>query len=401
MVSKTLGGINATAMLDIQALRAETPAVSERIHFNNAGCSLTPRPVQEALLAHLALEQTIGGYEAVQERVVQLENFYTAFASLLHCQADEIAFVENATRAWDLALSAIPLKPGDQIMTSDMEYASNYLQLLHLSRRKGVEIITVPTDGQGLVDLDAMRAALTSRSRLVALTHIGSQRGDIQLAAEVGDFARDHDLWYLLDACQSAGQLPLNVDEIGCHMLCGTGRKYLRGPRGTGFLYVKLQRLPELEPEFIDLHAAEWVEEGSFRLRSNARRFENWERFVAGQAALAAAVDYANRLDLTLIQQRIEMLAKTLHQALRDTGRIALNERSTRLSGIVTFSKSGEDAKTLHARLLQAGINTSVVKMQNARLDLGRHGQGDINRASLHYFNTEEEIEQFVDALMG
>lgn len=385
--------------MDIQQIRQQCKATSKLVHFNNAGAALSPEAVTSAVLDYLRLEQRVGGYEAAHTKATELDAFYASMAELLHCQPDEIAFVENATRAWDQAIYAVRWQAGDEILTGEMEYASNYMGLLHLQKQTGIKIRLIPSDDQGQIDLARLSAAITPRSRMIALTHIASQCGDIQPAAEVGRIAQEHGLYFLLDACQSTGQLDLDVNALHCDFLCGTGRKYLRGPRGTGFLYVRASKLPDLQPIFVDLHAAKWTAANSYELQANASQFENFERFVAGQLGLAVAVDYALQIGLESIAERIQLLVNKTVSALDDLPDIKIHERSMQRSGIITLSRQQEPASALHARLAGAGINTSIVKAANTRLDTQINGQQDRLRASLHYYNSEEEIERFVRVL--
>lgn len=386
--------------IDLDKIRADTPHCEQLIHFNNAGSALSPRVVTEVQISHLRLEQETGGYEAADRAQEAQARFYSAFAELLNCRPSEIAFLENATRAWHAAFHAIDLQAGDHVITADMEYASNYLDLLHSAQQRGLVLTTIPSDQDGVVDLDALRAAIRPNTRLVCLTHVPSQRGDIQPAEEVGAIARDHGLWYLLDACQSAGQLVLDVERLGCDFLCGTGRKYLRGPRGTGFLYVRRSRLQELVPAVVDLHSAQWTAAGNYSLRPDATRFENWERNVAAMIGLATAVDYALEIGSEAIERRVRYLGKLLHDSLADCHNIIVHERSENLSGIVTFNRRDMDADNTKRLLNAAGINTSVSRGMNAQLDLGKKGL-DVNRASVHYYNTEAEIERLIAVLQS
>jgi cysteine desulfurase / selenocysteine lyase len=385
--------------LDIARLRADTPACEKLIHFNNAGSSLMPQPVYQAVLDHLALEQTIGGYTAEDDACPVLEDFYDAFAALLNSDCSEIAYVENATRAWDMAFYSLPLKEGDRVLTVEAEYVSNFLAFLHQARRRGLEIDVAPCDASGQVDLDAMERLIGPKTKLIAVTHIPTQGGLVNPAEEIGRIARRHGITYLLDACQSVGQMPLDVQKIGCDLLSGTGRKFLRGPRGTGFLYVSKKIIDRLDPPFIDLHAANWTDARTYELRPDARRFENWESYVAGRIGLRAAVRYALDLGLEPIRARVTMLADRLRASLVELPGVKVQDLGRVRSGIITFTKEGEQPRDIQARLRAANIGVSVSSKSSAQLDFGRRGLTQVVRASVHYFNTEEEIETFCTVL--
>ncbi len=381
--------------LNIDLIRKDTPACRDLIHFNNAGAALNPRQVTDAVIEHLLLEQKIGGYEAQEQASDKIENFYHAFARMLNCETREIAYAESATRAWNLLFHALPFKPGDRILTGQSEYASNYLALLHMAKKRNVKIDLVENNADGQICLEQLESRIDSDVRLIALTHVPSQGGVIHPAEQIGRLARKHNIFYLLDACQSAGQLALDVNRIGCDMLTGTGRKYLRGPRGTGFMYVRHGILDQLQPEFVDQHAARWVSRDKYEFRDDARRFEIWESYLAGKIGLGMAADYACTLGLDCIQHRVQSLAEQLRQALTGLVNVTVHDQGKMLSGIVTFSKSSETAEALHLRLRIQGINSSIVRRSGALLDFERRELGDINRASVHYYNTEDEIARF------
>ena len=293
-----------TPMIDVPSLRADTPACERIVHFNNAGASLMPEPVYRTVVDHIKLERDIGGYEAETQATDDLSAFYDNFSALLGVAADEVAYVENATRAWDMAFYALPLVRGDRILTHESEYVSNYLGFLHHAKTRGIEIDIVPSDESGQIDVDAIARMVTPATKLVAITHVPTQGGLVNPAAEVGRVAKEFGLMYLLDACQSVGQIRIDVGEIGCHILSGAGRKFLRGPRGTGFLYVSSAIVDRLDPPFIDLRAAKWLSATEFTLAHGARRFENWESFVAGRLGLAKAVQYALNIGIDKIEKR-------------------------------------------------------------------------------------------------
>ncbi len=386
-------------MIDIEHVRAETPACEHVLHFNNAGASLMPAPVFDAVQRVLHEENSVGGYEAERRASEDLAAFYTEFAGLLNAEADEIAYVENATRAWDMAFYGLDLRAGDRVITHGSEYASNYLAFLQQSKRRDLCIDIAPSDRFGQIDLEGLERLITPKTKLIAITHVPTQGGLVNPALDVGKVARRHNLLYLLDACQSVGQIDVDVKAIGCDVLSGTGRKFLRGPRGTGFLYVRRKVLQQIDPPFLDLRAAVWTGPHSYELADGARRFENWESFVAGRVGLMAAVRYARQIGLGAIEERVTMLAETLRQSLGVVKGVTVHDLGQKKCGIVTFQKAGVEPSQM-AEILRANqINVSVSSLPSARLDLGERGLQSLVRASVHYFNTENEIDRFVRAV--
>ena len=323
-------------------------------HRNSAGAALMPEPVLSTMVGHLEREAMIGGYEAAAEAHDRVEHTYDAIARLLNCAPDEVAVVENATRAWDMAFYAFRFEPGDRILSSAAEYASNYIAFLQVAARTGARVEVVANDASGQVSVEALEGMIDEWVKLISLTHVPTNGGLVNPAAAVGEVARRHDIPFLLDACQSAGQLPLDVEDIGCDILSATGRKFLRGPRGTGFLYVLRSLIERLEPPLLDLHAAEWITRDEYRIRGDARRFENWETNYAGKIGLGVAVDYA-------------------------------------LEGV--------DGVEVQRRLRSESINVSFSPQRYTRIDMEDRGLAEIVRASVHYYNTEAELDRACELL--
>ena len=384
---------------DLARARRETPGCKNVVHFNNAGAALMPEPVLDAVVNHLRLEASIGGYEARERGHKAVENVYAAAARLINCASDEIAIIENATRAWDMAFYSIKFKPGDRILTAKTEYASNYIAYLQVARRTGARIEVIPDDEHGQISVGALRQMMDERVRLISITHVPTNGGLVNPAAEVGKVARDAGVIYLLDACQSVGQMPIDVGRIGCDILSATGRKYLRGPRGTGFLYVRRSLIEQLEPPFLDMHAARWVAKDRYEIMPDARRFENWEAYYAGKVGLGVAIDYALSWGLDAIWARIEKLAEMLRARLAELEPVTVHDLGARRCGIVTFSVKGIDSAEVRRRLAQRHINVTVSQTEGTLLDMEERGLEAIVRASVHYYNSEEEIEWFCETL--
>lgn len=383
--------------LDVEALRADTPGVDHVVHLNNAGASLAPRPVLDTVVDHLRREAEIGGYEAAAEADERLEAVYDAVARLVGGERDEVALIENATRAWGMAFYSLPLAPGDRILTATTEYASNFIAFLQARRTRGVEVEIVPAGPDGSLDLGALETALRDPVALVAINHVPTANGVIEPAAEVGRLARAAGVPFLLDACQSIGQMPVDVHEIGCDFLSATGRKYLRGPRGTGFLWVRREWVPRLEPVMLDLRAATWVGRDEYEVRQDARRFENWESHVGGRLGLGVAVRYAIGVGLAAIAERVQHLAESLREGLAGVPGVEVRDTGRERSGIVTFTHP-LGAGTIRRRLAEAAprINVDTSTVRSQRIDFAGRGLEEVVRASVHYFNTGEEVDRLV-----
>lgn len=389
--------------IDVAAVRADTPGVDRVVHFNNAGASLRPRPVDQAVAAHLRREQEIGGYEAAAEAAEEVENTYRALAELINASPEEVAYLENATRAWDMVFYSLPFTPGDRVLVGRAEYASNYLAYLQAVRRHGVEVVVVPDDEHGQISVEALDSLIDERTRLISLVHVPSGGGLVNPAAEVGRVARARGVPYLLDACQSVGQMPVDVAAIGCDFLSSTGRKFLRGPRATGFLFVRRFWIERLEPAMIDLHAATWTTPDGYELRRDARRFETWESHVAGRIGLGVAADYARRLGLEAIWERVHGLAARLRAGLEAIPGITVTDTGRVRSGIVTFIHPRLSPHQVKARLANQDprINVEISTASSSLIDFSDRGLAAVVRASIHYYNTDDEVNRFCEVLAG
>jgi cysteine desulfurase / selenocysteine lyase len=385
--------------IDLARIRSETPGIANRIHFNSAGAALISQPVLDAMIAYLQREAAIGGYEAAAELAPRLDGVYDSVARLIGARRDEIALVENATVAWQMAFYSLAFRPGDRILTARAEYAANYVAFLQVARRTGAVIEVIPDDANGVLDPAGLERMIDDRVRLIAITWIPTNGGLVNPAAEVGRIARNHGILYLLDACQAVGQIPVEVTQLGCDMLSATGRKFLRGPRGTGFLYMRRDVLLELEPPVIDHFAAPWVAADRYELRADARRFETWENNYAARLGLGVAIDYALAIGLDNIAVCCRRLADTLRDALRGIPGATIHDLGPHPAAIVTFTLAGMDADAIKGKLAASRINVSTSQASSTLLDATARKLPTVVRASPHYYNTEDEVGQLVDAV--
>lgn len=385
--------------IDIERARRETPGCETVLHFNNAGSSLMPAGVLDAQIEHLRLEAQIGGYESADAASDRVDRVYDAAAALIGASRDEIAVIENATRAWDMAFYSVPFKPGDRILTAMAEYASNYIAYLQVARKYDVQVDVVPNDEHGQLSIEHLQSMIDDRVKLIAITHVPTNGGLVNPAAEIGAVAQQAGVLYLIDACQSVGQLPVDVAAIGCDMLSTTGRKYLRGPRGTGLLYIRGSVLQQLEPVMLDLHAAQWTSRTTYTIRDDARRFENWETNYAAKIGLGVALDYALDWGIDAIWERIQLLAGQLRASLNAIPGVTVRDIGAVQGGIVTFTIDGRDLTVVKAALAAQAINVTVSQTPSTRLDMEDRGLTQIVRASVHYYNSEDEVARFCSAV--
>ena len=386
---------------DIQRLRSETRGTAERIHFNNAGASLPPDIVVETIINYLLEEATYGGYETEYKYREQLENTYNLIARLINADKDEVAIVENASTAWGLAFNGIGFEKGDEIITSEMEYVTNLMGFLNARKTYGIEIKVIPNDDYGNFSIKALEQAIAAKTKLIAITHIPSTSGSMVPIAEIGKIARKHNILYLVDACQSAGHIPVDVKEIGCDMLSVTGRKYLRAPRGTGFLYVRKEIQNRLKPILMDNHSAKWVTSDDFEMRDDARRFELYEKNRALILGLKEAIDYALKIGVDRIWQRIQHLAGLMRRQLNSIDTLTVHDAGDQQCGIVTFSVKGMASSLVKSKLAEKKINVSVGKAVSTQIYMKKNNLESVVRASVHYYNTEEEVKAMSDELVS
>ncbi len=379
----------------IEQWRNDTPGIEQRIHFNNAGAALPPQVVIDVQQAYLQEEALLGGYEMAAASLGNIQGTYHSLARLLHTSSEHIALSTNATVAYNKALGSIPFEKGDYILTTYNDYVSNHIAFMQLQKMYGTQTEMVPNGSDGCVDVEAMEKAIKKRApKLVAVTHIPTSSGLIQDVESIGELCAKYDVLYLIDACQSAGQLDLDVNKIKCDFMSATGRKFLRGPRGTGFLYVSQKVLDRgFEPHFLDLHSAEWLAADQYKGVSTAKRFEIWERNYGLVLGLKAAVDYALHVGLDTIRQRVQVLAQHLRISLKDIPGIKVLDPPNHLSGILTCHVEGWNASDFQKMLFEHKINSSIVYKEGARLDLGANNIDWASRLSVHYYNTIEEID--------
>jgi selenocysteine lyase/cysteine desulfurase len=386
---------------DLLRWRSDTPSVDRIVHLNNAGAALSPKPVRAAIDAHLDLEEKVGGYEAADAAMPSIRASYQAVAETVGADAHNIALVQSSTVAFAQALTAFDLGPGDLVLTTRSDYASNQIMYLSLARRRGVEIIRAPDAPEGGVDVSAVRELIQRRRpTLVALTWVPTNSGLVQPAEAVGAICRDANIPYLVDACQAVGQMPIDIGRLGCDYLAATARKFLRGPRGIGFLCVADRVLASgSHPLLVDMHGATWTDADQYSLTPDARRFEYWEFSHALVLGLGAAATYALEVGLDVARDRARALAQYARDRLAELPDVRVLDRGAELCAIATAAIRGREAQDLKLALRARGINTSSPEREDAVIDMDEKAATSALRISPHYYNTREEIDTAVEAL--
>ncbi|WP_137873740.1 aminotransferase class V-fold PLP-dependent enzyme [Rhodococcus sp. Q] len=386
-------------MLDLGRVRADTPGCAGRAFLDSAGSSLPPSPVLDEMIGHLRREAEIGGYRAAAERADDLADVKVSLAQLLGAQPADLALVESASRAWADFFYAVPLASGDRILITEVEYASNAIAAFQRARSSGASVEVVPSTPTGEIDLDALHRMLDERVRLVSLVHAPTNGGLINPVREVVDLAHGVGALVLLDACQSVGQVPVDVRELGVDALSATGRKWLRGPRGTGFLYLRPELAQSMEPAALDLHGAQWAEETGYRLAPDASRFEFWECSVAGRLGLGAAIRYLLDLGIDEVASAVSARAEFARTELAALPGVTVRDLGGHRSGIVSFTVEGVDPNSAREVLADSDVTVTVSGRGSTWVDMTRRGLDGVLRASPHYFNTFEDLDRLVAAV--
>ncbi|MGH3961836.1 MAG: aminotransferase class V-fold PLP-dependent enzyme [Pseudonocardiaceae bacterium] len=385
--------------MDVEALRAMTPGCVHRVHLNNAGAALLAQPTLDAMTGHLRLEAEIGGYEAAAAAQEGIAATYAGLAELVGGHTEEVALFDNATHAWNAAFYSVPIGPGDRILTGRAEYGSNVLAYLQVARRTGAEVVVVPNDKHGQLDTTALAELIDERTKLIGVTHVPTSGGLVNPAAEIGRIARDAGVLFLLDATQSVGQFPVDVEALGCDLLTGTGRKFLRGPRGTGFLWVRAAALERLEPYVAEIRSATWDGDRGLHWVDGARRFASWENSYVNVLGLGAAVRQALDLGLDAIGNRTTALGAALRGLLEDLPGVATHDLGQVRCAIVTAKVDGMRAADVAAALAAAGVNVTTTVPQHTQFDTEDRNVHPLVRLSPHYYNTEDELKRAVSVI--
>ncbi|WP_262696305.1 aminotransferase class V-fold PLP-dependent enzyme [Kordiimonas aquimaris] len=383
----------------LSRIYAETPGLAGRNHLDSAGSSFMSVAVIDAMQAAFDREVKFGGYVAQEQQTEALEASYHALAQLLGGKTSDYAFVGNAVDGWTKAFYSLPFKKGDVIVTAYNEYCANYIAYLQVSKNKGVEIRVARSLPGGGIDIDHMESLIDANTRLISVSHMPSSSGEIIQAAEIGRLAKAKGVLFQLDACQSTGHVPIDVKQIGCDIMTGTSRKFLRGPRGIGFLYVNEQARSQMEPVILTNMSAEWSSLDAYSLRDDARIFEAWERSVINQVGFGAAINYLLELGVERATAQIRNNASYLRTSLAALDSVSMVCPESAKSAIITFNIDGIKPAEVKSRMEKRGIAVQVAKQAHTRLDYEVRDIHEAVRVSPHYYTPKIAMDDFLSAL--
>jgi len=387
--------------INIGKVRKETKACLNVVHFNNAGASLMPDVVLQKITDLLQEEGRIGGYELMAKRWEAFQRFYEVGAQYFIGQPKNIAFATNATVAFNIALSSIPFEKDDVILTTQDDYVSNQIAFMQLAKRFGVRTIMGESAPTGGVDVQSMKELIAQHQpKVVAVTHVPTNSGLVQPVEAIGALCRANDIWYFVDVCQSFGQMPLDAEAIGADFMSATFRKFMRGPRGTGILYASDRVLESnLEPLFMDLQGADWLERNEYKAKPNAKRFETWERNYALFGGATAALEYAQSIGFEAIQSRSWALADYTRAQLAQLPTAQILDKGSTTCAITTSYFPTLTPPLIQSKMSEANINVACAQRMNALIDMDEKGVSWALRIAPHYYNTKEEIDKTISVL--
>jgi selenocysteine lyase/cysteine desulfurase len=387
--------------MNIETIRSQTKGLDGKLFFNSAGSSLMQDQVIECMLNYLEEERMIGGYAAAAKHQESINGFYTQVANLIKAKEKNIAFATSATDAYNQALSSIPFQSKDVILTTNNDYISNQLAFIGLQKRYDVEIVRVNDLKKGGMDAeDCIEKIEKLKPKLVAITHIPTNSGLIQDVYSIAPACKASGAYYLIDTCQSIGQLNISVETLNCDFLTATGRKFMRGPRGTGFLYVSDRVLNEgLTPLFTEQCGAEWTEEFGYKIMDSALRFERWERNCGNMLGLAKATELINKIGIESIEKRNNELQLFAREALSKLPNIQCTDIGENLCNLITFTNADGSINRIVELFATNNVSFSISGINSALIDFTKRELTEVVRISPHYFNTEKEISTLIDIL--
>ncbi len=375
-------------------------------YLNNAGAGLMSENTFNTITEHLQLEGEVGAYKAAQIAKEQTEQFYSRVATLLNAASPkQIAFMDSASRGWNMVINGANIHKGDLIVTLSSEFGTNLITIYNLAQKIGAKVQIIKCNMEGDFSLDDLKKSLEKGARMVALSHAAAQGSIVYPVEEIGNLTKQYDALYIVDGCQAAGQMKCDVKSMKCDAYVGTGRKWLCGPRGTGFLYVKEPssiRTTQLDLSTADLELDNDLNVLGIKVRTDAKRFELWERSIAGMLGLSSAINEYISNDQTSISNRIRILSNRLRKAVANNLNLNLVGKLNSESGIVGFFlQNPKQENNVKDKFEKANIGFSTMSDWDCPLHFPRNGASVIFRLSPHYNTTDSTIDAACNVISG
>ncbi len=366
------------------------------INFNNAGSSRPFSGVNSAISNFLEIEERYGGYFATEKHKKKLNSFYNNLSRLINCRNEEISFSSSTTLAWNIFFNSFEISKNQNIIIFENEYGSNLIYY----RKQNLNLKIVKINSNGKVCFKDLKKKIDKNTKIVCLCHVASQCGERMEAEKIGKLIHsiNPNILFVVDACQSIGQIEVDVKKIDCDVLVGSGRKYLRGPRGTGFIFIKNSIRKNLQPLILDLRNTKLTKKGLKVSKANI--FENFEYSPALKIGLSKAIEKINLFGIKKIEFDIAKKSKYLRKKLEYFNDISFFENKECLTGINTLRIRGYSTYQLYQYLLSKKILTSISSYSSSSLYFKKKLVNDVLRISLHQYNTFNEINYLIKCLI-
>lgn len=366
------------------------------INFNNAGSSKNSNKVIKTIIAYLEEEQKLGGYLAAKLNRPKILNFYRVFSKLIKCKKSEISFLPSSTYGWNFFLNSISFKKNDNVIIFENEYGNNFISLL---KKKNLKIKVSKLSHDGQVCFESLKENIDRNTKLVSVCHISSQCGNLIDVQKVGKIVKEinRNTLFLVDACQSIGQIDINVRKINCDVMIGSGRKYLRGPRGTGFIFIKDDLKKNLSPIISDSFSCKIVNMKKIIYKKNY--FETFEYSPALLLGLTEAIENIHSIGIKKIQKKIKKLSLYFRLKVRKLNGVIIFENECLISGINTIIINGFSTKEVLDYLLKKKILCSISDNKTSYHFFKTRKRKSLLRLSFHYYNDFKEIDFLIKTI--
>ncbi|KXB00446.1 cysteine desulfurase [candidate division MSBL1 archaeon SCGC-AAA261C02] len=388
----------------VEEVRSEIPFLKTGIiYLDNAATTPTPRPVIDAMLEYFQeYNANIGRglHRSAKRATEEFEAARGKIAETIGAKPGEIAYTKNATEALNMVANGLNLKKGDKVIATILEHHSNLVPWQRLERTRGIELEVVREAPDCVIDPAAIEDAVDDRTRLITMPHVSNALGTIQPVREVGEIAEEHDVLFSIDAAQAVGHMPIDVSEINCDFLAAPGHKGLMGPQGTGFLYVREDRQEELEPLLLGGGIVQTVTEHKCGLVEPPQVFDAGTPNIPGIIGLGKAAEYVLEIGLEEIEKREQKLTQEMLKISEiDSIEVYGPKNPEDRGGVVSFNLSGMDPHEASS-ILDEVANIATRSGHHCAMPVMSHlGIDGTVRASIHYYNTEDEVEKFVKTI--